>query len=98
MAAFRLTPAAEEHIGDIVEFIATDNEDAGKVAILGAIVTVFAMASTAAIRIPRSRPTGCDGSRTSRPRSRTSRRFARADASYLDDVRLLHVLCVVAIS
>ena len=28
MAAFRLTPAAEEHIGDIVEFIAADNEDA----------------------------------------------------------------------
>ena len=24
----RLTPSAEEHIGDIVEFIATDNEDA----------------------------------------------------------------------
>lgn len=28
MAAFRLTPSAEEHVGDIVEFIATDNEDA----------------------------------------------------------------------
>ena len=28
MAAFRLTPSAEEHIGDIVEFIATDNENA----------------------------------------------------------------------
>ena len=28
MAAFRLTSAAEEHIGDIVEFIATDNENA----------------------------------------------------------------------
>jgi toxin ParE1/3/4 len=28
MAAFRLTPSAEEHIGDIVEFIAADNEDA----------------------------------------------------------------------
>ena len=28
MAAFRLAPAAEKHIGDIVEFIATDNENA----------------------------------------------------------------------
>lgn len=28
MAAFRLTPSAEEHVGDIVGFIATDNEDA----------------------------------------------------------------------
>ncbi|HEY9465545.1 MAG TPA: hypothetical protein VIR54_20760 [Vicinamibacterales bacterium] len=28
MAAFRLTPSAEQHIVDIVEFIATDNEDA----------------------------------------------------------------------
>jgi plasmid stabilization system protein ParE len=28
MAAFRLTPSAEEHIADIVEFIATNNEDA----------------------------------------------------------------------
>ena len=28
MAAFRLTPSAEEHVADIVEFIATDNQDA----------------------------------------------------------------------
>jgi plasmid stabilization system protein ParE len=28
MAAFRLTPSAEEHIGEIVGFIATDNESA----------------------------------------------------------------------
>ena len=28
MAAFRLTPSAEDHVGFIVEFIATDNEDA----------------------------------------------------------------------
>ena len=28
MAAFRLTPSAEEHVGDITEFIAYDNEDA----------------------------------------------------------------------
>jgi plasmid stabilization system protein ParE len=28
MAAFRLTPSAEQHVTDIVEFIATDNEDA----------------------------------------------------------------------
>jgi len=28
MAAFRLTPSAEEHVGDVVGFIATDNEDA----------------------------------------------------------------------
>ncbi len=28
MAAFRLTPSAEEQVGDITEFIATDNEDA----------------------------------------------------------------------
>jgi plasmid stabilization system protein ParE len=28
MAAFRLTLTAEEHVGDIVEFIAADNEDA----------------------------------------------------------------------
>jgi plasmid stabilization system protein ParE len=28
MAALRLTPSAEDQIGDIVEFIANDNEDA----------------------------------------------------------------------
>jgi plasmid stabilization system protein ParE len=28
MAAFRLTPSAAEHIGDIVGFIAADDEDA----------------------------------------------------------------------
>ena len=28
MAVFRLTPSAEEHVGDIVELIATDNGDA----------------------------------------------------------------------
>jgi plasmid stabilization system protein ParE len=40
MAAFRLTPSAEEHIGEIVEFIAADNEDAA-VRVRNALYSAF---------------------------------------------------------
>ena len=45
MAAFRLTPSAEEHVGDIVEFIATDNEDAA-IRVRHALYSAFGLLSS----------------------------------------------------
>lgn len=42
MAAFQLTPAAEEHVGTVVEFIATDNEDAA-IRVRNALYSAFAL-------------------------------------------------------